>query len=150
MPKPLHLHLKTLNDFNVLFPDSNVLWGFKLPEGDGAKGLSPIYNSVDAIHAHTESIFKIYKENLLPIPVVASLLGRSPIKTWYGITSSEHVIRACHGTPNERQAALDLLDAHKNDGVVVDPFALLTIHTLDVANEIKNCFKKFFYSPNNY
>lgn len=133
--------------FETYFPD---VQGFSVlnltmaqnPDTEEKVDLSVLFDMVDRQHKHLTEVLALYKTGPLTIGTVAKLLHKNPVEVWGLLVNKPDIgVRCATGDPREIADARRILTS---DGprLVVDITTLMTLHGLEVANEVVELFGK--------
>ena len=127
----------TINKFSHRFPDENAMYSLELSEdSEGDFDFSPVFRSIDQHRSYVDQGMKLYKEQLLPLGVLAKYLNVEPINLWYGMQNDEdRNIYCAQGTQVERDAAFDLISTPKT--YVVDPLTAVQLIDLEIVDVVQ-------------
>ena len=125
-----------MDEFPERFPDSELMGSVQTVGDD----VQPILDFIKDRSQRIRSQADFYVEQGFPISVVAALLNSSSIEFAHNIRAEGYCIAACHGNDAERNAAYALIDAKREEGVVIDAYTAWTISTLGAFNAIKKIF----------
>lgn len=133
--------------FESYFPDSQ---GFGLlnlslttkPDAEGKADFSPLFDMIDRQHQHLTQILNLYKAGPLTIGAVAKLLHRNPIETLGLLVNEPDIgVRCAIGDPQELADGRRVLTT-EHLRLVADITTLMTLHGLEIANEVVELFGK--------
>jgi hypothetical protein len=103
---------------------------------------SDFFNMIDKQHKYLTQVLDLYKSGQLTIGALAKLLHRNPIETWGLLINKPDVgIRCATGDAREQAEARRVLTT-ENPKLVADITAIMTLHGLEVANEVVDVFGK--------
>jgi len=135
--KYLHALHETMNSFQYRFPDVPAMWMFSLsPSPDGGLDLQPMLEMISQRSHAVENAEEIYSKGPVPLALVAHQLGTNPIDCMLGISQGGRVpVKCCLGSSEERsRARLEI--QQENQGFIIDPFSLYTLHCLGFLGEL--------------
>ena len=140
----------SLNNFSGRFPTATGLWGVKVQSttqkeknGTPPKDLQVILDQISKHDDYIKRIEEFYKDGKLTIGAVSKLVGRDILVTWGGLISRASTgLRVSNGTLEERKAPVLALRADAKPRLVIDPVSLMTIHGIDIADDIVDHFGK--------
>jgi tetratricopeptide (TPR) repeat protein len=133
--------------FEAYFPDAQ---GFSLlnltmvtnPDAEGKVDFSPFFDMVDRQHQHLTQVLALYKAGQLTIGAVAKLLHKNPIEAWGLLINEPDIgVRCAIGDPQELADVRRVL-TREHPRLVADITTLMTLHGLEVANEVVELFGK--------
>jgi tetratricopeptide (TPR) repeat protein len=135
-PKELHALHVILENFNNLFPDAE---GFEKVRFDTSSpaGLEPMLERVRERHDVVSSVASKYDSGMLPLALMARLVGTDPVSAALGIISSGHALRVCEGTQYERDMSFQAIAQNDRKGCVVDAVTLHFIRRLGLARAVE-------------
>ena len=123
-----------MNNFERHFPN-NMLRKYTVIKPDGQFDFGPIQRAVNDRASRGEDILKAYKENPVPIYLVASRMGVSVLETMGHVFShSDMTFNCCSGTNEELQLAVEAME--KADSLGLDSTALITLFATEAYREI--------------
>ena len=128
---------ETIDNFSTLFPGNMALSRIKIEN----ENYSKIFQAVDQRDQVGRQLDELYRAGQLPLSTFSSLLGRSPVEVWGQYTNDPSgLIHFRQGTDEEDYEARPLIrDA---DIIVLDTVALLTVHELGIAQNLRNRFER--------
>lgn len=138
---------KSADIFESYFPD---VQGFNLlnltmarnPESEERVDFSPLFDILDRQHQHLTQVLALYKTGQLTIGVVAKLLHRNPIEAWGLLINKPDIgVRCATGEPREIADTIRVLTT-ESPKLVADITTLMTLHGVEVANEVVELFGK--------
>ncbi|HYT46654.1 MAG TPA: hypothetical protein VEP90_30285, partial [Methylomirabilota bacterium] len=133
--------------FESYFPDSQ---GFSLlnltmvknPDAEEKVDFSPLFDMVDRQHQHLTQVLALYKAGQVTIGAVAKLLHKNPIEAWGLLINKPDIgVRCATGEPREIADAIRVLTT-ESPKLVADITTLMTLHGVEVANEVVDLFGK--------
>jgi tetratricopeptide (TPR) repeat protein len=136
-PKQLHaLHI-ILEGYQKLFPGNGGLE--RVPVKQGQPGaFQPIFDRVRERHDAIQSVFDAYAAGGIPIAVAASSLGGGDsVAALLSLIESNRPVLVCEGTAEERQAALDAINANARRGCVLDALTLHIVHAVHLEGAVR-------------
>jgi hypothetical protein len=134
----------SLASFETLFPGATGVWkvNVRTPQNSGTpEAFQKVLDEVSRQHSRGLQVEKFYKEGKLTIGTFANLVGRDLLQVWNWLISNiEPGVFCCIGSFEERNYA----DSIITNGVklIADPIALMTIHSIDIADFIVNRYGK--------
>lgn len=134
--KYLHALHVSMDRHRERFPDQAGPWSLQLVrDGSPEDILAPLLPLLDERRAWCEEVEEQYRTGVMPLALMAELLGVHAIDAWSGLAHPGHPpVLTCDGNPWELRAARAILRAGK--GVVVDPVTLTHIVALDAADAV--------------
>lgn len=128
-----------------LFSDTPGLQSIQLGEpkkkGELPEGFDVIEKQITDQYDHAQKVEALYKNKKITIGAFASLIGRNIIEVWGGMVTEERLgINYARGDLQERITAV--AELKDNIQLVIDPIALLTIHSLDIKDLIVKVYGK--------
>jgi transcription elongation GreA/GreB family factor len=138
---------KSATMFESYFPDAQ---GFSLlnltmaqdPDAEEQVDFSPLFDMVDRQHKHLTQVLALYKTGPLTIGAVAKLLHKNPIEAWGLLVNKPDIgVRCATGDPREIEDARRVLTT-ESPKLVADITTLLTLHGVEVANDVVEIFGK--------
>ena len=125
----------TIAEFSTRFPENKDLLRVKI-EGDD---LTSVLLTLDQRDQFVQRAELAYREGRLPFSSFAELLGRSVPEVWRACTASasSHIYFG-NGTTNAEKEASHIL--REAEGIVLDLVALLTVHELQLVQDLRNRF----------
>ena len=134
--KFVRAYQETFEEFSTRFPDNKSLSRVKLDEH-----FSQIFQSIELRHQHVSNVEVLYKSKRLPFASFCSLVGSSPLHVWPEYTAQPSVrLHFGTGSDQETKEAEQLL--HDAGAIVLDTIALLTIHKLGLADQLRTRFSR--------
>ena len=125
----------TIAEFSTRFPENKDLLRVKI-EGDD---LTSVLLTLDQRDQFVQRAELAYREGRLPFSSFAELLGRSVPEVWRACTASAFSrIYFGNGTTNTEKEASHIL--REAEGIVLDLVALLTVHELQLVQDMRNRF----------
>ena len=128
---------ETTEDFSTRFPEHT---GLSRVTADD-EGMAKVFQQVELHDQGSRELERAYQEGRLPFASFSSRLRRPVLEVWHayaGNTSTR--IRFGTGTEEEATKARELL--READGVVLDMLALLTVHDLELATDLRSRFPR--------
>ena len=127
---------ETSEEFSTRFPDNVNLSRIRVDGND----FSSIFQVVDQRDRLFRQAERLYDEGL-PFVSFCSLVGKSTVEGWHGwARDPSKRLRFGAGTPEEASQARTLLQGA--DGIVLDMPALLTVHELGLAEQLRRRFSR--------
>ena len=80
--KYLHAHYRSLEQFEGLFPGNQAFGSFSIDETKGEAKFKPIFDSAKRRSDFIADLAEKYRQQRLPLMMVARLSGHSPFDTW--------------------------------------------------------------------
>jgi tetratricopeptide (TPR) repeat protein len=102
---------------------------------------SGFFAMLDRQYQRNSQVLGIYKEKILPLGALASLLGRNLFEIWGGLTHS-HGMRLYASTGAPARLAHEDETLKKADALVLDLSALLTLNFLDLMDKLPLLFDR--------
>jgi cellulose synthase operon protein C len=137
--KYLHAHYRSLEQFEGLFPGNQAFGSFSIDETKGEAKFKPIFDSAKRRSDFIADLAEKYRQQRLPLMMVARLSGHSPFDTWeWVVAQSDLGLRACIGS-QELDEASKLLTTNRKG--VVDPITLYGLVRLGIADKVRSCFE---------
>ena len=133
--------------FESYFPDAQ---GFSLlnltmvtnPDAEEKVDFSPLFDMVNRQHQHVTQVLALYKTGQLTIGAVAKLLHKNPIEAWGLLINKPDIgVRCTIGDPQELADVRRVLTT-EHPRLVADITTLMTLHGLEVANDVVELFRK--------
>jgi tetratricopeptide (TPR) repeat protein/transcription elongation GreA/GreB family factor len=139
----------SMSSYQTMFPKAEGLYGIDIKSSSEGKivekDLKILFEQIDKQHERYEMVLNLYKEGKLTIGAMARMLGRNPIEVWGLLTSSEDQELKCSiGDVNLRRSVQAVLN--DSPKIVVDILSLMTIHGLEVADQVVTIFGKLLIS----
>jgi len=130
---------ETCEAYQLRFPDTPGIWGGQVQvsaDGSGSmEGLQPIFDMIDRRYEYIHEAERFYQQGKFPIGSLAGVLGKNPIEVQAVLMAKPDLgVRCCSGRQDERDKAVALIDS--NPKLVVDIISLMTLHQLDIGDEI--------------
>ena len=127
---------ETLEDFSARFPDNMSLSRVKLDND-----FTQVFQSIDLRHRHVSNAEALYKSQQLPFAAFCDLIGSSTLEAWPEYTA-QLTTRLHFGTGSDQETkeANHLLT--NTDSVVLDMIALLTVHSLGLAEHLRKRYSR--------
>lgn len=141
----------SMNSYQTMFPEADGLYRIDLKSGETGEiekeDLKIIFEQIDTQQEHYSQVMNLYKEGRLTVGSVAKMLGRSEVEAWGLLTSQEEPgLKSSLGDVNLRKTVQENLSVNPKPKMVIDIFALLTIHGLKTADIIERHYGKFLIS----
>ena len=134
--KYVRAYQETLEEFSARFPDNMSLSRVKLDSD-----FSQIFQSIELRHRHVSNVEALYKSQRLPFAVFCDLIGASTLEAWPEYTAQPTTrLHFGTGSDQETKEAEDLLT--NADSLVLDMIALLTVHSLGLADHLRTRFSR--------
>lgn len=129
--KFVHALQASMGAFNTRFPEQSGMVSVKMPlSGPAEERLAPIRRMLKDKVTRRNEIEAQYRLGF-PIAHVAVLMGLTSIDAWRTLIGRpEQPIVVCAGNPQEREAALRIIDS-KQHRFILEPIALFQLHVLD-------------------
>ena len=143
--KYIYAFQESLSSFETLFPGTTGMWKVKvgIPRKEGAipEGFQTVFDDISRQHERGLLIEQLYKEGKLTIGAFANLAGKDIMQVWNRLISSpEPGVIACIGSSEERQLADSFVVSQVK--LIADPTAIMTLHTIGIADLIVKRFGK--------
>jgi len=140
--KYIYLLHDTMDKFSHRFPAAHSMFKLELEkDSDGHFDFSPIFKSLDQRRSYVDQGMNIYKNNPMPVAMLAKYLNVEPINLWFGLQNERDVSIYCaQGTHAERQAAFNIIENPKN--YIVDPLTAVHIVDLGIIDVIQSVLGK--------
>ena len=134
--KYVRAYQETLGDFSARFPDNMSLSRVKLDTD-----FTQVFQSIDLRHRHVSNAEALYKSQQLPFAAFCDLIGSSTLEAWPEYTA-QLTTRLHFGTGSDQETkeANHLLT--NTDSVVLDIIALLTVHSLGLAEHLRKRYSR--------
>ncbi len=115
------------DQFQVRFPDRQFIQSIRVRESDDQEiDFTPIIRANAQRKLHVEECVRLYKENPIPLAMLAKHVGRDVFETMEFLARSQgQTIRCCFGSVEERNQAMEVLRHSKT--VVLDLTAIFTL-----------------------
>jgi len=138
----LHESMKLQKSFFNDVPDlQSIHMGEPSEKGKLPKGFDVIEEQITKQYEHGQKIEALYKDRKITIGAFANLIGKSLIEVWGGMVADSRLgINYARGDLQERIIAVSSLK--KDVQLVIDPLALLTIHSLEIKDIIVKGYGK--------
>ena len=134
--KYVRAYQETLEEFSARFPDNMSLSRVKLDSD-----YSQIFQSIELRHRHVSNAEAMYKSQQLPFAAFCDLIGSSTLEVWPEYTTQPTTrLHFGNGSDQETEEADQLLS--NADAIVLDVIALLTVHRLELAEQLINRFPR--------
>ena len=129
---------ETIEGFSTRFPSDLSLSRIEIKDDDFTK----VFQSVEQGSHFARSVLRVYQEGKLPFATLCSLLSKSSLDVWLGLTHEDSSlnIHAGDGTHEESRRAEAIVRETQN--VVLDIVALLTVQRLGIAEQLRACFSR--------
>ena len=133
--------------FESYFPDAQGFSFLNLtmvtnPDAEEKVDFSPLFDMVDRQHQHVTQVLALYKTGQLTIGAVAKLLHKNPIEAWGLLINKPDIgVRCAIGDPQELADVRRVLTT-EHPRLVADITTLMTLHGLEVANDVVELFRK--------
>ncbi len=128
---------ETCQEFSTRFPENMGLSRVAVKEDDFTK----VLQSVDQHDQVVREVERLYRKRQLPFTSFANFLGRSALEVWRECTRGKFLPIHCGtGSPEEATTASTL--PREADGVILDLLALLTVHELGLAEQLRSRFSR--------
>lgn len=136
--KAVYRYQETLQEWQVRFPEIPAIESFKVQIQDDSQAEADLSLILDNVRKHSDRISeiqRIYREQLIPLNLVAKALGRSPAETIVAMAlSDEGMVRCCFGGTEERNSAFEALATCGT--VVLELSAVVTLAELGLTDLI--------------
>jgi Flp pilus assembly protein TadD len=130
------------SQFNNVLDLQSITLGEPKQKGELPEGFDVIEKQITAQYKHAQQVEALYKNKQITIGAFANLVRRNLIEVWGGMVAEERLgINFSRGDLQERIDAVNQLKNAKK--IVIDPIALLTIHSLEVGDLIVKNYGKF-------
>jgi tetratricopeptide (TPR) repeat protein len=137
--KYLHAHLRSLERFRTMFPESQDFGSFTIDESKGDEKFKPIFDLAKNRAEQAGQVMDFYRRGRLPLATAARLGGRNGFEFWDAVWGNPDArFNVAVGSPDNYQAAQRLLS--ENRGAVVDPITLYGLVKLKVADKVRAAF----------
>lgn len=132
--KYLFAHLRTLRDFQMLFPGNPTFGSFTIDDSKGEDRFEEMFTAARRRADHGSLIEGMYRESSLPLPMVAKFGGTNVFELWDSFSADPSLgLKSAIGAAAEfdagRMAALDSV-------VVVDPASIYAWVRMGIAATI--------------
>lgn len=125
-----------LDEFNIRFPDSNLLGHMKSAKDEA----QPILDYIRERSEYHRDISGYYTEQRFPISVVAALQGGSSIEYAQYLRSLGNKIQTNLGRLEERKTALKNIADQRMNGVVLDAYSAWTVANVEGYEVVRKVF----------
>ena len=125
-----------MNEFSERFPESRLMGSVQTIGDD----VQPFLNFIKDRSQRIRSQANLYTDQGVPISIVAALFRSSSIQFAHNVRCEGLSIATCHGNNAERDDALTLIAAKREQGVVIDAYTAWTAATLGAFDTIKKVF----------
>jgi tetratricopeptide (TPR) repeat protein len=145
LPAIVYVWRDIVEHYELRFPgEPFFVQMFKMSDEPSVKDLAPVISSLNARRAHAESVFKIYRESVMPLGFVASMLGLGICEVMAGAMTNDLGPLAvewfdAEGQEESRSAARVATQ------VVITRSALETLAELDLLDQVRRQFE--FLAP---
>lgn len=134
--KYVRAYQEIAEEFPIRFPGNKSLLRVKMDSN-----FTEFFQSIDLRYQYVSNAETMYKSKQLPFPAFCSLVGRSTLETWPSyIAQPTALLYFGTGTNEETDEARELLGAA--DAIVLDTIALLTVHKLEIAEQLRTRFSR--------
>ena len=135
--KYVRAYQETCDEFSTRFPGNMELSRIAVDDND----LSNIFLLTDKRDEFVRNVNLLYQQGRLPFLTLSTLIGRSGLEVWRQCTYGGPTrIRFATGAKEEATHAGDILRG--SDGVVLDLVAIMTMHELGIAEQLRNRFSR--------
>lgn len=134
----MSLHQSQFNNVSDL---QSITLGIPRKKDGLPEGFDVIEDQITSQHEYSQRVESLYKNKQITIGAFASLIKRNLIEVWGGMVADQKIgINFSRGDLQERIDAIG--DLKKSKMLVVDPIALLTIHSLKIGGLIVKNYGK--------
>jgi len=120
--KYLDLFHVALNAHSKLFPDSRAIGRFRVDISD-KNSFEPLFENARERSRHIETAVEIYGQQIIPIDVLAKIIGLEPLDASQGIRfETDAWFDTTTGAPSELQAAVEHFK--RQEALLLDPITL--------------------------
>ncbi len=128
---------ETASGFPTRFPGNTDLSSVPVAEDD----ISKFLGVVDEHDRFIRGLQELYRDGPVPFAFLCARLGRPAPELWRAFTADEELrIRFSTGTESEMKRGEELLPDASN--IVLDMLALLTVHELRLADQLRRRFER--------
>ncbi|WP_298960513.1 hypothetical protein [uncultured Roseibium sp.] len=134
--KFVDLFRKAMNTHDTIFPGSTSLGRVQI-NPDTEDGFEPIFEQARNRAKLAESVSELYRDNIIPLDIVAKTLGIDIIDASRGLRFKAGItLDACGGTPGERTQALQEMSG--SERVLVDTHSLALWEEIGLLEVLEN------------
>ncbi|MYB15443.1 MAG: hypothetical protein F4X41_00185 [Chloroflexi bacterium] len=128
---------ETTAEFSTRFPTNLGINAIEIAGDD----FSNFFRVVNEHSRYAEEVGRVYEDGMLPFTIFCARLGRSIAEVWRAFSKDDsHQIQFATGSEEEAETAANSLA--NADAVVVDALALIAIHELGIADDLRNRFAR--------
>jgi tetratricopeptide (TPR) repeat protein len=134
-PRTLHALHSVMERFSNLFPE---VQGFERIHIDltAPNALEPMLERVKQRHDGLAEVTRHYDAGTLPLALLAQVTGGDPVDALISLIESDHEIKSCDGSHQERHAAWKAIADNAARGCVVDAVTLHIIRRLRLTDVV--------------
>ena len=139
--KYAHAHFRSLEQFQVMFPESRAFGSLGIDPSKGDQQFKPIFDAVKQKGEFGRQIKDLYRSGRLPIALAANFGGSSGFEFWDTIlTDPAMQFNVVLGRPEDYAEANRILDqrAHR---AVIDPITLYGLVRVKIAETVRAAFE---------
>jgi tetratricopeptide (TPR) repeat protein len=138
--KYLHVHFRSLERFQSMFPESRAFGSFTIDDSKGDERFRPIFDAVKRRGEFGRAIKKQYRTGQLPLAVAARIGGGSGLEFWEAVWADpEMQFIVTPGGPHDYQKAAQLLESARR--AIIDPITLFGLVRLKIAKAVRASFE---------
>jgi hypothetical protein len=138
--KYIYAHFRSLQKFETMFPESRAFGSFTIDEKDGDERFKPIFDSAKRKHEFTAKLVELYRSGTVPMALIATFSGSSPLSLWEFIRHHPEVnFQTAVGVAQEFAYAKTTLGSNRRG--IVDPITLYGLVQLGIADQVKAAFQ---------
>jgi len=138
--KYLHVHFRSLERFQSMFPESRAFGSFTIDESKGDERFKPIFDAVKRRGEFGREIKKQYRTGQLPLVAAGRIGGSTGIEFWEAVRADQEMqFIVTPGGPDDYLNAARLLERARR--AIVDPITLFGLVRLKIADAVRASFE---------
>ena len=138
--KYLHAHVRSLEQFQVMFPESRAFGSLSIDPSKGDQQFKPIFDAVKQKGEFGRQIRDLHRSGHLPIAIAAKFGGTSGFEFWDAIFADEAMqFNVVLGRQEDYAESLGLL-SQQTHRAVIDPITLYGLVRLKIAETVREAF----------
>jgi hypothetical protein len=138
--KYVHAHFRSLEQFQVMFPESRAFGSLNIDPKKGDQQFKTVFDAVKQRSEFIREIKGLYGSGNLPIAIAAKLGGSSGFDFWNTIfVDPEMQFNVVLGLPEDYAKANRILGQHAHRAVI-DPITLYGLVRLKIAETVRSAF----------
>lgn len=139
--KYLHAHFRSLEQFQVMFPESRAFGSLSVDPSKGDQQFKLIFDAVKRKGEFGQQIKHLYRSGRLPIPIAAKLGGSSSGFAFWDTIFSDPAMQfnVVLGRPEDYTEGNRILNEQK-PRAVIDPITLYGLVRLKITETVRSAF----------